>query len=524
MTAHDESARPPHDPAAGDHPHAGDVRSNEDLTEAAAEGLRWIAYSRVAIELVLLGSIVVLARLIPPAEFGIFAIVVIVQELAVVLPMEGIGSAMVQRRTIVRDHLRGGLMMSIGVGLALAGLTILLAQVVVDPVFGERTATLVMATTPYYLLGAIYAAPAAVLRRRLDFRRLSIVDLTLNASRVVATLALAIIGLDAGALVFGSMIGMAMALALALFFAPVPFPRWRLQAMRDLLPYGGPAALATVAWTGFRNGDYAIIGATLGPAQVGFYWRAYQLAVEYQRKISVAMAQMAFPVLARTAGASELLALRQRMVRLLTVVVFPLLTLLVVLAPVVVPWLFGPAWEPAVLPTQILALGGAAMLATDACGSALMAVGRARALLGFGVAHLVAYVGLVIVLAPLGLVAVSITASVVHTVFLGVAYVVLLGDLVRSPLRVLWQDVAPATTSCLALIAVAVPVALGLSSIDASPLVQIGAVGLAGGLAYLGALRLWFPSSAHDLGAAVGRVLPARLTLPRLRGPALAKS
>ena len=57
-------------------------------------------------------------------------------------------------------------------------------------------------------------------------------------------------------------------------------------AARDLLPYGGPAALATVAWTGFRNGDYAIIGAVLGPAQAGFYWRAYQLAVEYQSKIS----------------------------------------------------------------------------------------------------------------------------------------------------------------------------------------------------------------------------------------------
>ena len=40
------------------------------------------------------------------------------------------------------------------------------------------------------------------------------------------------------------------------------------------------------------------------------------------------MAQIAFPVLARTAGADELFALRQRMVQLLTVVLFPLLALL----------------------------------------------------------------------------------------------------------------------------------------------------------------------------------------------------
>ena len=51
-------------------------------------------------------------------------------------------------------------------------------------------------------------------------------------------------------------------------------------------------------------------------------------------------------------------ALRRRMVRLLTMTIFPLLVGLVVLAPVVVPWLFGPDWVPAVLPTQLLAGAG----------------------------------------------------------------------------------------------------------------------------------------------------------------------
>ena len=109
-------------------------------------------------------------------------------------------------------------------------------------------------------------------------------------------------GLDAPALVLGVVAGMAVALVLALAFCPVPLPRWNTGAARDLLPYGGPAALAAVAWTGFRNGDYAIIGARLGAAQAGFYWRGYQLAVEYQRKISTVMTQIAFPVLAAHRG------------------------------------------------------------------------------------------------------------------------------------------------------------------------------------------------------------------------------
>ena len=493
-----------------------DVRSNADLTQAAAGGMRWLTYARVATELVMLGSMVVLARLIPPAAFGVFAVVMTIQELAFAMPMEGVGGALVQREEVDRDHLSGGFALNIGISILVAGVTALAAIFIIEPLFNRETALLSIAATPFFFLGAVYAIPAAVLRRRLDFYRLSIIEISQSATRSLAALALALVGFDAPALVFGGMAGMAMALGLALLFAPVPLPRWRPRAIRDLLPYGGPAALATVAWTGFRNGDYLIIGSVLGPAQAGFYWRGYQLAVEYQTKVTAVMTQVSFPVLARTTDAKELLVLRQRMVQLLLVVVFPLLAILLLVAPVLVPWLFGSNWEPAVLPAQILVVGGAAMVAINATGSTLMAEGRARTLLGYGVAHFVVYVGAVLAVAHLGLAAVAIAGSVVHTIFLAVAYVVLLRGHVSSPLRVLWQDLAPATTACAALLAIAGLVDLGLAAVDAPAFVQIAGVGLAGALAYLIALRFWFPDSARDLGSAIRRILPSRFVPARM--------
>jgi O-antigen/teichoic acid export membrane protein len=504
-----------------------DARSNAELTEAAAGGLRWITYARIAIEVTLLGSMVVLARLIPPSEFGIFAVVVIVQELALTMPMEGVGSALVQRRTIGREHLQGGLVLSLGIGAVLSLLTLALALAVVDPLFGERTASLVMLALPWYLLGALYCVPMAVLRRRLDFKRMSQLDLVQNLVRVATMLALALAGLNAEALVLGCLAGMAVTVALALVLAPVPLPRWQPEAMRDLLPYGGPAALSCVAWTGFRNGDYAIIGATLGTASAGFYWRGYQLAVEYQRKISVVMTQMAFPVLARAQTAPDMLALRRRMVQLLTIVVFPLLVMLVLLAPLVVPWLFGPAWRPAVLPTQILAIGGAAVLVTDAVGSALQAAGRARALLGYGVAHFCVYAGAVLAVASHGLAAIAIAASVVHAAFLVVAYGVLMHREERGALRTLWGDVAPASVACVAMLSAAGPVEWGASALEAPLLAHLASVSAAGAFAYLLGLRAWFPDRWADLSAALRRIVPSRVRsaarLGRMR-PAFGRS
>ena len=183
--------------------------------------------------------------------------------------------------------------------------------------------------------------------------------------------------------------------------------------------FGLPVSIASLSWIGFSNVDYAIIGARLGALETGFYFRAYTVAVEYQTKIAVVMSQVGFPVLSRTSGAAELSQLYRQMIRMLTIVLFPLLVLLAISAPVAVPFLFGSQWTHAVVPVQILALGGATTLLINAVGTVLMATGRARTLLGYGTAHFVVYGLTVLVVVRLGIVAVAIAAAVVHSLFLG---------------------------------------------------------------------------------------------------------
>jgi PST family polysaccharide transporter len=488
-----------------------DIRTNAQLTEATASGLRWVTLARVGTEILLLASMVWLARLIPPAAFGMFALALIVQELAVNVPSEAVGSALVQRRSIEREHLQGGLALSLALGGALAAVSLVLSLVVVRPLFGSDTMTLFMLTMPWFLLGAVLVVPLAVLRRRLDFRRLSLIDLTQSTVRSGSSIVLAAgFGLDASALVLGGLIGTAAMLVLALAFVRLPLPRWRPAAMRELLPYGGPAALASICWTGFRNADYAIVGARLGAAQAGFYWRGFQLAVEYQRKVTVVMTQMGFPVFARSESVDEMFVLRRRMVRLLTVVLFPVLVVLVLLAPVVIPWLFGPQWKPAVVPTQILTATGATTVIIDQVGAVLMATGRSRAMLGYGLAHFVVYAGAVLFAAGHGLAAVSAATVVVHTIFLVIAYHMMLRGRPERTLPFLWGDVAAATVSCVVLAVAAWPVEAALDAAGAPAPVHIVLVGAVAAIAYLAALRLLFADAWRDLFSLLRRMLPLR--------------
>jgi PST family polysaccharide transporter len=271
--------------------------------------------------------------------------------------------------------------------------------------------------------------------------------------------------------------------------------------------------MAAVSWVGFNNVDYAIIGARLNAFQTGLYFRAYTLAIEYQKKVSVVMGQVGFPVLSRTRDADELTEMHRQMVRLLTIMLFPLLVLLAIEAPVLVPFLLGSAWSEATVPVQILALGGAATLVIDAAGTVLMATGRTRALLGYGIAHFLAYGLAVYAVVPYGIVAVAVAAAVVHTLFLIVAYALLLRGSPEHTLRRLWSDIAPATVSCLGLAAVVVPANFALSAAHVPAIVQLTVVGLIAAPPYLLTLRVCFPEISRRQRLIVVRLLPNRRQL-----------
>jgi lipopolysaccharide exporter len=487
----------------------------DELREAAVHGVRWSSITRPAIEVIQLVSTVILARLIVPAEFGRYAVAAIAQEVALMIVAGGLTAALVQRKTIRREHLQTGMTLGLITGLVMAALTLVAAGLIVTPIFGPRTALFVRLLAPLCLLTALSTVPMATLRRRLAFRRLSEIEVLSTLARVAVCIGLALVGLGGEALVLGLLAGSLIATVIVWISAPPPLPRLDRVAARELLEYGLPASLAAISWVGFSNVDYAIIGARLGALQTGLYFRAYTLAVEYQGKVGTVMNQVGFPVLARTSSAVELAHLHRQMVRLLTIVTFPLLVLLAIGAPVLVPFLFGPRWTGAVVPVQILALGGASTLVINAAGTVLMATGRARALLGYGMAHFITYGLTVFLVVRLGIVAVAIDAAVVHTLFLVVAYVLILRGSDERPLHRLWDDIAPAFVSCLGLVVVAVPASFALTAAQIPAFLWLAAFGLVAVPPYLLTLRFCFPAAWRSQRSILARILPGRL---RLRG------
>jgi O-antigen/teichoic acid export membrane protein len=479
---------------------------SNDLHEATVKGVRWLAAMRVVSECVGLASMVVLARLVSPAQFGHAAIALIFIVLGDILCFEGFSSTLIQRATITEDDRRGAMFMSITGGLLLSLLVYGLVGPLWTPLFGARTAALIGLVSPSIFISALGGVSRSTVWRRLDFRTTSSIDAAGLFVTSVASIALALAGDGATAIVLGGLIGVAASTGLMMIAAPPPLPRWSRTSQRDITTFGIPSALAGLAAVTCRNIDYAILAARLPASTVGLYYRAFNVSVIYQDKLSRIMTQIAFPVYARTEDRDSLRAFHERVARLHAIVIFPMLASIAVLAPALIPLVFGPAWRGAVPATQILAGAGMAAAILTGYSQVMLALGRARPLLWFNVATTVLYGAAVFLASRHGLVVIAFTVCGVYLVILLSAYQFLLNRYLGLSITRLIRELGPALAGCVALVIVDLALLQGLVSLSDFGIVMIA--GPAGLIAYALVIRGLFPRAWNDLGTLITRVFP----------------
>jgi lipopolysaccharide exporter len=482
----------------------------QTLKEATFSGVRWAVFARGGSEVLMFAGAIATARLIPPADFGRAAVALLLVPLATILTFEGFASVLVQRKAVDAAHRETATFASVAAGALLTLVTLLFARFAAEPVFGTETATLMAVMAPIFVLAGVGAVPRALLWRELDFRAVGSIEVLGLLSGTVCTVALAFAGVDGEALVIGALVTTGTRSALLITRMPPARPRWHREAYDDIVRFGGPAAFAGMVGVLLANIPYAILAARSTALQTGIYWRSFQLGVTYQDKVSGVMLQVAFPVYSRTENREELGRLHERASRVLAASVIPLLGGLIVLAPIFVPWVFGPQWVDAVVPTQILC--GAGMIAATLTGypQVMLALGEPRALARFNVAALALYVVVIWTIAPLGIITVAVGTLAWYAVILFAVYGVLLRRHLDLPMRRMVTDLGPALTCCAVLVGAGFAARWALEHLGAGDVLTMAGTGAVCSAAYVAAMAVLFPSLWKELVMLARRVAPSR--------------
>jgi PST family polysaccharide transporter len=331
----------------------------QNLGEQLKVGARWSS-AQVLLNLpVRLGTLAVLARLLTPSEFGIFAAAVTVIEFARPLSTLSMDQALVQSKSLANEGLAFASALAVGLSSLVAALVVLNASMVLlvydDPGVPPLLAGLALSLP----LGAVSSLLLAALRRRLVFRELSIIVLISTTLASLASVIAALAGLGVWALAIGYYTELALRALLALFLVR-PRVRWpRIgEDARGLLRFGIGSTLSLSLNFWALHGDYVVIGSALGPKPLGYYSRAYQLISTVPGMLNQLHQMVLFPAFSR---AQTDRAYLRRALRAGTeataALTLPLCAWGLVLGPELIAVLLGPGWEAAVLPFQILSLG-----------------------------------------------------------------------------------------------------------------------------------------------------------------------
>ena len=351
----------------------------KSLTNRTARAAQWRFASSAVAAVAQFGIGVVLSRLLPPSDFGLMALAFVVIGFARPFGDLGVGAALVQRSSITDRHIRAGFTFTLLFG---AATTILLAMAAPlgaialnDP---RVTSVLQVAGLGFAMQGAGVVANA-LLRRRLDFRRLFMIETTsyiLGYGGVALTGAL--LGYGVWSLVFGGLAQTAlMAGGQILSVRHSVRPLITKQELRQLLHFGVGASTSGCINYVALNADNFVVGRFMGEASLGLYNRAYQLmCMPYTYAASV-MSGVLFPAFSEVQ--SEIAKLRRAFLTITQftgMIAAPSMGLMAIAAPYLIRALYGPRWDGTVLPLQILCAAGYLRALYHLCGVVSQSVGR----------------------------------------------------------------------------------------------------------------------------------------------------
>jgi PST family polysaccharide transporter len=382
-------------------------------------GMFWAYGSFVSGRLLTLVSTAILARLLDPRDFGLVALALVFTALLETLADLGLSQALVvTREEEVLKRADSVFVGSVVLGVVLSALVAALGPLMAQFFDQPQLSWLMGLLGLNFVLRSLGSTHYALAEKRIDFKARTQAEVADVLVRGLASIALAVAGAGAAAIVLGYLVG-TIALVVTLWLV-VPW-RPRLQArwrdVRGLVRFGvGYSALdAIIAVT--NNVDYVFIGRVLGASAVGFYSLGFRLPELVIMNLSLVAGRVLFPAFAAVAreALADAFLTTFRYTMMLSL---PLAAGLATLAHPIIMALFGEKWEDSVAVMQVLTLWALLLTVNIPAGTIFKSIGRPEVLVALAVPRLLLLVATLAVFTDQGIVAVAVCQVAVGALFL----------------------------------------------------------------------------------------------------------
>ncbi len=302
-------------------------------------------------------SLVVLARLLDPADFGLVAMVTVITGIFDILVTGGLSAATVQRVDVTDDQISTLFWINVAIGVVLALLCFAAAPAVAAFYHEPRAYLVILALTPAFVMNGLGVQHIAILQRHLRFITLSTIEVASQIVAAAVSIGMALAGFGYWSLV-AAVIAVPACVTIGAWLATGWIPRAprRGSGIGSMLRFGGTVTLNGLVVYAAYNFEKVLLGRYFGSDALGLYGRAYQLVNMPTQAINLALGGVAFSALARLQGDSD--RFRSYFLKgysLILTVTVPSTIFCAAFAGDIILVLLGPKWQEAVPIFRLLA-------------------------------------------------------------------------------------------------------------------------------------------------------------------------
>lgn len=404
-----------------------------------------------------MGSTVVLARLLTPADFGLVAMVAAFTGFVGLFKDLGLSTATVQRAEV--NHAQASTLFWINVALsvALTGVGAGLAPAVAW-FYGEPELTLVtVAISATFIFGGLSAQHTALLRRQMRFTALAVIRVLGMACGVTAAIVVAWYGFGYWALV-ALIAGEALAIAILSWCASGWWPGLpkRDAGIGSMVSFGAYLTGSSVLNYLSRNADNVILGKIWGAGTLGIYTKAYSLLLLPIRQINAPISAVAVPALSRLQGDSARYRnFYQKAMGLIAVVTMPLIAFCAVESDFIVLFILGDQWHEAVIVFRCLAPAAFLGTVNVATGWVYQSLGHTKRQFYWGIIVSIMTILAFVLGVPWGAVGVAIAFSISRLVLKPIGiWICFHGTMLKMAdlLKAVWRPAAASAGASIAVV------------------------------------------------------------------------
>jgi O-antigen/teichoic acid export membrane protein len=329
----------------------------DNLREKVVRGGVAKVSSQAASLVLRVGSLMILARILDPKDFGLVAMVTAISGVFALFKEAGLSTVTIQRATITAEQSSTLFWVNMLVGAILAALMVASAPFLVSFYHEGRLFWIAVVLATDFLFAAAATQHSALLRRQMRFVSVSLIEFASLAAGVAVGVGMAMQGLGYWALVGMTVVQPAVS-TVCLWGVTrwIPGPPRRGVGLGAMLRFGGLVTLNSLVVYVAYNLEKVLLGRFWGVQALGLYGRAYQLISIPTDSFNASIGGVALSALSRVQNDAR--RLRECFLKgyslLLTITVI-VTTGWLVFADDLILVVLGPKWSDTVAISRLLA-------------------------------------------------------------------------------------------------------------------------------------------------------------------------